>query len=251
MLTTRKLLVLLLIIVAQSLYADNSHRHKLSPWLRQHTTEKVTRAADHTVSCMMVLVESADGETSIRRAGGVPLGYADPAWIVLVPANRLDDLSREPAISRIEANPMPQALLDESLQRINVTNVWAGQKEGFANLPQAFTGKGVVAALIDNGTLFQHPMFRDSEGNSRITWFWDISQASADGDHLGVIYDSAEKVSATTPKPIAVPHGSHVAVSWRAHHSAAVRALPTRPTSWEPNYPTRCTAERNTRYRNG
>ena len=209
--TTRKLLVLLLIIVAQSLYADNSHRHKLSPWLRQHTTEKVTRAAGQTVTCMMVLVESADGETSIRRAGGVPLDYADPAWIVLVPANRLDALSREPAISRIEANPMPKALLDESLQRINVTNVWAGQKEGFANLPQAFTGKGVVAALIDNGTLFQHPMFRDSEGNSRITWFWDISQASADGDHLGVIYDSAEKVSATTPKPIAVPHGSHVA----------------------------------------
>ena len=204
-------MAVLLLIVAQSLYAANSHRSKLSPWLRQQCAEKVTRAAGQTVSCMMVLVESADGEASIRRAGGVPLGYADPAWIVLVPANRLEALSQEPAISRIEANPMPQVLLDESLKKINVTDVWAGQKEGFAKLPQAFTGKGVVAALIDQGIVFQHPMLRDSEGNSRITWFWDISQASPDGEHLGVIYDTPEKVLAATPMNTAVPHGSHVA----------------------------------------
>ena len=219
-------MLLMMIVITQSLYAENGHREKLSPWLRQQCTlvehaskraslstgtERVARGAAETVSCMMVLVESADGKASICRAGGVPLGYADPAWIVLVPANRLDALCQEPAISRVEANPMPKALLDESLQQINVTDVWAGQKEGCANLPQAFTGKGVVAALIDQGTLFQHPMFRDSEGNSRITWFWDISRASADGERLGVVYDTPEKVLAATPMGTEVPHGSHVA----------------------------------------
>ncbi len=221
-LTTRKWMLLMMIVIAQNLYAENGFREKLSPWLRQQCIEmeRATRRASlstgtenagETISCMMVLVESADGEASIRRAGGLPLGYADPAWIVLVPANRLDALCQEPAISRVEANPMPKVLLDESLQKINVTDVWAGQKEGYASLPQAFTGKGVVAALIDHGTLFQHPMFRDSEGNSRITWFWDISRASADGERLGVIYDSPEKVLAATPVDISVPHGSHVA----------------------------------------
>jgi len=211
-----KWMLLLMIVITQSLYAENSHREKLSPWLRQQYPSfrgggRGARAVAETVTCMMVLVESADGETSIRHAGGVPLGYADPAWIVLVPANRLDALCQEPAISRIEANPMPKALLDESLQKINVTDVWTGQKEGYANLPQAFTGKGVVAALIDQGTLFQHPMFRDSEGNSRITWFWDISQASPEGERLGVVYDTPEKVLAATPSDCEVPHGSHVA----------------------------------------
>ena len=211
MLTSGKWMLLTMIIITQNLYAENAHREKLSPWLRQQCTERLSRAAAETVSCMMVLVESANGETSIRRAGGVPLGYADPAWIVLVPVNRLEALCQEPAISRVEANPMPKALLDESLQKINVTDVWAGQKEGYADLPQAFTGNGVVAALIDQGTIFQHPMLRDSEGNSRITWFWDISQASADGERLGVVYNTPEEVLAATPMESEVPHGSHVA----------------------------------------
>ena len=221
-LTIGKWMLLLMIVITQNIYAENGCREKLSPWLRQqctvveHASKRAslstgTETAGETISCMMVLVESADGEASIRRAGGIPLGYADPAWIVLVPANRLDALCQEPAISRVEANPMPKALLDESLQKINVTDVWAGQKEDYASLPQAFTGKGVVAALIDQGTLLQHPMFRDSEGNSRITWFWDISRASADGERLGVVYDSPEKVLAATPVDKDVPHGSHVA----------------------------------------
>lgn len=215
-------MLLMMIVITQNIYAENGHREKLSPWLRQqctvveHASKRAslstgTETAGETISCMMVLVESADGEASIRRAGGITLGYADPAWIVLVPANRLDALCQEPAISRVEANPMPKALLDESLQKINVTDVWAGQKEGYASLPQAFTGKGVVAALIDMGTLLHHPMFRDNEGNSRITWFWDISRASADGERLGVVYDTPEKVLASTPMEILVPHGSHVA----------------------------------------
>ena len=215
-------MLLMMIVITQNLYAENGHREKLSPWLRQqctlvgHASKRAslstgTERTTETVNCMMVLVESNDGEVSIRRAGGVPLGYADPAWIVLVPANRLDALCQEPSISRVEANPMPKALLDESLQKINVTDVWAGQKEGCTNLPQAFTGKGVVTALIDQGTFFQHPMFRDSEGNSRITWFWDISQASADGERLGVVYDTPEKVLAATPMDAEVPHGTHVA----------------------------------------
>ena len=233
MLTTGKWLLLMMIVITQSLYAENGHREKLSPWLRTvvgHASERAslstgivghaskranlstgTERTAETVSCMMVLVESADGEASIRRAGGVPLGYADPAWIVLVPANRLDALCQEPAVSRVEANPMPKSLLDESVKKINVTDVWAGRKEGCASLPQAFTGKGVVAALIDQGTLLRHPMLRDDDGNSRITWFWDISQASADGERLGVIYDSPEKVLAAAPMDIEVPHGSHVA----------------------------------------
>ena len=126
-----------MIVITQNIYAESGHREKLSPWLRQqctvaeHASKRAglstgTETAGETISCMMVLVESADGEASIRRAGGVPLGYADPAWIVLVPANRLDALCQEPAISRVEANPMPKALLDESLQKINVTDVWAG-----------------------------------------------------------------------------------------------------------------------------
>ena len=80
----------MIIVIAQNIYAENGFREKLSPWLRQqciaveHASRRAslstsTETAGETISCMMVLVESADGEASIRRAGGVPLGYADPA----------------------------------------------------------------------------------------------------------------------------------------------------------------------------
>ena len=199
-------------VIAQNPYVEGSHRSKLSPWLQQRCSQQMRRADDQTLSCMMVLVESTDGEASIRRAGGVPLGYADPAWIVLIPVNRLYALSAEPAISRIEADEMPKPLLDESLQMLNVTDVWSGMKDGSPSLPQAYTGKGVVAALIDQGTLFQHPMLRDADGNSRITWFWDITKESAD-EHVGVVYDTPQEVLAASPSRMAsyIPHGTHVA----------------------------------------
>jgi hypothetical protein len=108
-----KWMLLMMIAITHSLYADNGHREKLSPWLRQLAssqacptfgTESMSRANAAAVSCMMVLVQSADGEASIRRAGGVPLCYAAPAWIVLVPANRLDALCQEPVVRTIDAD---------------------------------------------------------------------------------------------------------------------------------------------------
>ncbi len=103
-------------------------------------------------------------------------------------------------------------LLDTTVVITNVKDVWAGQQEGRESLPQAFTGKNVVAGLVDIGLDPTHPMFRYADGKSRVKWYWDMTKDS-DDEHFGTIYDTPEKVLAAGPSESAqgVPHGTHVA----------------------------------------
>lgn len=51
--------------------------------------------------------------------------------------------------------------------------------DGTAPLTQAYDGTGVVVGIIDSGTDFSHPDFKDSNGNSRISYLWDMNKAVA------------------------------------------------------------------------
>jgi len=98
----------------------------------------------------------------------------------------------------------PKLLLDTTVMITHAKDVWTGQQEGRPSLPQAFTGKGVVAGIIDMGHDVTHPMYRDAEGNSRVKWYWDSYQ--------NVVYDTPETVLAAGPSMASniVPHGTHV-----------------------------------------
>lgn len=51
--------------------------------------------------------------------------------------------------------------------------------DGTTPLTQAYDGNGVVVGIIDSGTDFSHPDFKDSNGNSRISYLWDMNKAVA------------------------------------------------------------------------
>lgn len=190
---------------------------KLSPWLQmaiaemQSSDKHQTRSANEVVTYIPVLVASTDGEETIRRHGGVVIDYLEPAYIVLAPVDRLTAMAAERTIRRIEANEAPKVQLDTTVTVIGVSDAWAGQQEGRQSLPQAFTGKGVITALLDQGFDFNHPMLCDAEGKSRFTWFWDMS-ADNDGSEIGKIYDSSEAIKAADHTyDVYMPHGNHVA----------------------------------------
>ncbi len=211
----KKVFILLGLLVTLTVQASSNA--KLSPWLQmtmaelQSSKAQSTRAEKQVVTYIPVLVASTDGEETIRRHGGVVIDYLEPAYIVLAPVSRLSAMAAEQTIRRIEANAAPKALLDTTVTVIGVSDAWAGQQEGKQSLPQAFTGKGVVTALLDQGFDFQHPMLCDADGKSRFSWFWDMS-ASNDGSQLGKVYDSAEAVTAAGHTgSVGMPHGNHVA----------------------------------------
>ncbi|MDF2452636.1 MAG: peptidase and in kexin sedolisin [Bacteroidota bacterium] len=52
-------------------------------------------------------------------------------------------------------------------------------KLGAAPLNQSYNGSGVIVGIIDSGTDFNHPDFKDVNGKSRIKYLWDMNKPSA------------------------------------------------------------------------
>ncbi len=79
-------------------------------------------------------------------------------------------LSLNPGISRIQATHAETSVLLDTLTRITGVNpVWEG-----INLPQAYTGKGVLIGFTDAGMEYTHPVFRDeADGRLRVVRTWD------------------------------------------------------------------------------
>jgi subtilisin family serine protease len=60
-----------------------------------------------------------------------------------------------------------------------VRNRIKGIHNGALPLTQAYDGSGVIVGIIDSGTDFNHPDFKDAAGNSRISYLWDMNKAIA------------------------------------------------------------------------
>ncbi len=112
----------------------------------------------------------------------------------------------------IVTNNHQKLLLDTTVIITGARDVWAGQQIGKTDLPQAFTGKGVISGIIDMGFDTRHPMSRLPDGTSRVRWFWDPTLESDDST-LGTFYDTPEKILAAKPNDMVLlfSHATHVA----------------------------------------
>ncbi len=72
----------------------------------------------------------------------------------------------------IDANKQP--MNDTMVVRNRIKPV----KQGQAPLLQAYDGTNIVVGIIDTGTDFNHPDFKDNTGSSRIQFIWDQSQTA-------------------------------------------------------------------------
>lgn len=84
----------------------------------------------------------------------------------------------------------------------------------------SFTGKGVTICLIDDGFDYQHPAFKDADGNSRIKCVYLIADEGGNkftvndpeiGEYTfpGSVYDTPELIATLTTDDVVEYHGSH------------------------------------------
>lgn len=84
--------------------------------------------------------------------------------------NTLSQLIEKKIISYAEFIEPRKTLTNDTMI---VKNKIKAVKLGTAPLPMAYDGTGIVVGIIDSGTDFAHPDFKDAFGNSRIKFLWD------------------------------------------------------------------------------
>ena len=84
--------------------------------------------------------------------------------------NTLSQLIEKKIISYAEFIEPRKTLTNDTMI---VKNRIKAVKLGTAPLPMAYDGTGIVVGIIDSGTDFAHPDFKDAFGNSRIKFLWD------------------------------------------------------------------------------
>ena len=197
-------------------------KSKMSPWLRgkyqQHQEMMKKNGGPLRVkgrpvrNYIMTLVESTDDAETIHQKGGVVWqNFGQGICAAFLPMDCLGDLDQSASILCMEANSPSSIMNDTSAIILNVDKAWEG-KSASTQLPQAFTGKGVIAAVMDVGFDFTHPTFRKDDGTSRFQWFWDPLAENDDPSQLGRIYTSPEQVLMAQHSSDAAfeNHGSHV-----------------------------------------
>ena len=149
----------------------------------EHTAQKKAQAKQqHPRSvCAFVRMEG-DGKRILEKHGCRMLTQVGDIYIVDIPIHALSALSQHVGVKRIEANRSHSLLMDSTAIHLNTQSVYAG-----TDLPQAYTGEGVVVGVVDVGFDLTHPNFYDSTTtNYRIKRFWDQLSIDTIGSALFV-----------------------------------------------------------------
>lgn len=169
---------LLYIWGVQMLYAQRVCLSKLSPMLRhyvieqrlRHTTQtQRARRVDSPMVTAFVKLRTASDDILLENGCHTWARFGD-IYIVSIPMSRLSRLSSSSQVMRIEANRSQSCLMDSAILRVNALPVY----EGF-QLPQTFTGQGVVMGIMDIGFDLTNPNFYSTDMSQyRIKALWDM-----------------------------------------------------------------------------
>lgn len=207
----RVLLLIVMSLVLWPAFSQQVRWEKLSPMLRQMVRQQQRsavsmsrnqNASGFTQNSMSIFENSmsilqnsaslvpevcafvrvADSSASVLTANGCrDLASVGNIHVASIPVDRLAPLSLDHRVLRMEARPVGQLLLDTVARCVNATPIYAG-----INLPQAYTGRGVVVGLMDIGFDLTHPTFRHADATSRIHRFWDMLSTDTIGSSLFV-----------------------------------------------------------------
>lgn len=128
----------------------------------------------------------------------------------LLPLKRLEEYIGHPAIKQMDVGYKASPMCNLAREHSNVDMVHSGY-----NLPQGYTGKGVVVGIIDIGFDYTHPNFRDTTGKTlRISRVWEQEATSGTAPAAfgyGRELTTPEAIMAAKCSSTSADHGSHVA----------------------------------------
>jgi len=197
----------LLCLLSMPVFAQRPQYGKMSPLLRQlsrssssisHLSSSIglhPSSNNHHISSVCAFVKIGDhGEDVLREHGCKVLARVGQICVADIPIRKLSALSLDASILRMEARQGNCLFTDQMATHLNALPVYAGQ-----NLPQAFTGEGVVVGVMDVGFDLTHPNFYSADTTQyRIKKFWDMvtQDTVGSGMYVGRDYEGRENLLA-------------------------------------------------------
>lgn len=162
--------------------------------------------------------DAASTFASIREAGGTVLSKLGPQAVISIPVGKVNDIECIQGVKSIDATHNGELKTDVSRVETGVSLI-DGTTPGIA---EAYTGKGVTICLIDNGFDFQHPAFKDAEGNTRLRCVYMPGNDSGNKfiveddeagtiEYPGSVFDTPELIATLTYDTDELTHGTHTA----------------------------------------
>ena len=228
----RLLQILLFAVIACSCALMSSAHSKLTPnaqlsllqkqMARYDSNGKRIRALEANPSIRLVVeVDSQDAASTfaqIREAGATVLSKLGHQAVISIPADNVDALVAIEGVNKVDATSKGELKTDVSLVETGVSLI-DGTVPG---LEEVYTGKGVTVCLVDGGFDFQHPAFKDADGNSRLRCVYlpgndnghkFIVEDDEAGtiEYPGSVFDTPELIATLTTDAENLPHGTHTA----------------------------------------
>ncbi len=146
-----------------------SHLSPLTSHLSPLTSHPSPLTSQPSTLCAFVRITS-EADQVLASYHCRDLAHVGNIHIAVIPLHQLPLMAADDRVSRIEARPMGRALTDSMAHHLNALPVYEGEQ-----LPQAFTGKGVVVGLMDIGFDLTHPNFYSRDTTRyRICRLWDM-----------------------------------------------------------------------------
>ncbi len=228
----RLLQIILFAVVACSCTLMSSAHNKLTPNAQLSLLQKQTARYDSNgkklqaldADPVITLVVEVDAKgaagtfAQIRKTGATVLSKLGHQTVISIPADNVDDLVAIEGVKRVDATSKGQLKTDVSLVETGVSLI-DGTVPG---LEEVYTGKGVTICLVDMGFDFQHPAFKDADGNTRLRCVYLPGNDSGhkfivEDDEAGTIaypgsvFDTPELIATLTTDTDMDSHGTHTA----------------------------------------
>lgn len=190
----------------ESLLIDN--QGKPTPF--SPLSSDTTQITDNETIKAFISISDASTISEIERLGGTVYMQFDGYVSASIPTDRVREISELEGVQFIEAGAPVKLLMDHARSQ-TMTNI--AQENTNGDLPQAYSGKGVVIGIIDTGFELNHlDFYTPDESEYRVKRLWNqnaIGRAPSEFGY-GAEYATETEIKAAIYDNTSEYHGTHV-----------------------------------------
>ena len=156
--------------------------------------------------------------SKMRAEGAVVMAKIGQQAVVSIPVDRIEAVGQIQGVERIDIGHKGKWKTDVTRNETGVSLI--DGTTGTVETP--YTGKGVTVCIFDTGIDFQHPAFKDADGNTRIKCVYMLGDETGNGHKFtiedpeagtiefpGSVYDTPELIATLTTDDNNEFHGTH------------------------------------------